>query len=128
MGDERRRRLLVVEDSPMMVRMYRMVLGPRYELAFAADGSEGLDAAAREPDVDGMVVDVNMPGMDGLEFIRRLRGELGMTDVPVLVCSTEATEADREAARAAGANGFLPKPWQPAELLAAVDARLGGGS
>ena len=128
MGDERRRRLLVVEDSPMMVRMYRMVLGPRYELAFAADGAEGLDAAAREPDVDGMVVDVNMPGMDGLEFIRRLRGELGMTDVPVLVCSTEATEADREAARAAGANGFLPKPWQPAELLAALDARLGGAS
>lgn len=128
MGDERRRRLLVVEDSPMMVRMYRMVLGPRYELAFAADGAEGLDAAAREPDVDGMVVDVNMPGMDGLEFIRRLRGELGMTDVPVLVCSTEATEADREAARAAGANGFLPKPWQPAELLAALDARLGGPS
>jgi two-component system chemotaxis response regulator CheY len=126
--DERRRRLLVVEDSPMMVRMYRMVLGPRYELAFAADGAEGLDAAAREPGVDGMVVDVNMPGMDGLEFIRRLRDELGMTDVPVLVCSTEATEADREAARAAGANGFLPKPWQPTELLAALDARLGGTS
>ncbi|WP_420127834.1 response regulator [Longimicrobium sp.] len=126
MGDERRRRLLVVEDSPMMVRMYRMVLGPRYELAFAADGAEGLDAAAREPDVDGMVVDINMPGMDGLEFVRRLRSELGMTEVPVLVCSTEATEADREAARAAGANGFLPKPWQPAELLAALDERLGG--
>jgi CheY-like chemotaxis protein len=125
-GDERRRRLLVVEDSPMMVRMYRMVLGPRYELAFAADGAEGLDAAAREPDVDGMVVDINMPGMDGLEFVRRLRGELGMTAVPVLVCSTEASEADREAARAAGANGFLPKPWQPAELLAALDERLGG--
>jgi CheY-like chemotaxis protein len=127
-GDERRRRLLVVEDSPMMVRMYRMVLGPRYELSFAADGAEGLDAAAREPDVDGMVVDINMPGMDGLEFVRRLRGELGMTEVPVLVCSTEASEADQEAARAAGANGFLPKPWQPAELLAALDARLGGAS
>jgi two-component system chemotaxis response regulator CheY len=127
LGDERRR-LLVVEDSPMMVRMYRMVLGPRYDLTFAADGAEGLDAAARDPGVHGMVVDVNMPGMDGLEFIRRLRGELGMTDVPVLVCSTEATEADREAARAAGANGFLPKPWQPAELLQAVTRRLDGES
>lgn len=124
MGDERRRRLLVVEDSPMMVRMYRMVLGPHYALAFAADGAEGLDAAARDPDVDGMVVDINMPGMDGLEFVRRLRTELGMTDVPVLVCSTEAAEADQAAARQAGANGFLPKPWQPAELLAALAARL----
>lgn len=124
MGDERRRRLLVVEDSPMMVRMYRMVLGPHYELAFAADGAEGLDAAARDPEVDGMVVDINMPGMDGLEFVRRLRGELGMTAVPVLVCSTEAADADQQAARDAGANGFLPKPWQPAQLLAALAARL----
>ena len=123
MGDERRR-LLVVEDSPMMVRMYRMVLGPHYELAFAADGAEGLDAAARDPGVHGMVVDINMPGMDGLEFVRRLRVELGMTAVPVLVCSTEAAEADQQAARDAGANGFLPKPWQPAQLLAALAARL----
>ncbi|HST62892.1 MAG TPA: response regulator [Longimicrobium sp.] len=127
MADERRRRVLVVEDSPMMVRMYRMVLGGPYELVFAADGAEGLDAAAREPALDGMVVDINMPAMDGLEFIRRLRGELGMTDVPVLVCSTEATEADREAARQAGATGFIPKPWTPPELLAAVRAQLAGG-
>jgi len=111
----------------MMVRMYRMVLGGPYELVFAADGAEGLDAAAREPALDGMVVDINMPAMDGLEFIRRLRGELGMTDVPVLVCSTEATEADREAARQAGATGFIPKPWTPPELLAAVRAQLAGG-
>lgn len=124
MGDDRRR-VLVVEDSPMMVRMYRMVLGPRYDLAFAADGAEGLDAAARDPGVHGMVVDINMPGMDGLEFIRRLRTELGMTDVPVLVCSTEAAEGDREAARRAGADGFLAKPWRPAELLAALAERLG---
>jgi two-component system chemotaxis response regulator CheY len=126
-GDERRR-LLVVEDSPMMVRMYRMVLGPHYELAFAADGAEGLDAAARDPKVHGMVVDINMPGMDGLEFVRRLRTELGMTDVPVLVCSTEAAEADQAAARQAGANAFLPKPWQPAQLLAAVAERLNGAA
>ena len=126
MADERRRRVLVVEDSPMMVRMYRMVLGGPYELVFAADGAEGLDAAAREPALDGMVVDINMPAMDGLEFIRRLRGELGMADVPVLVCSTEATDADREAARQAGATGFIPKPWTPPELLAAVRAQLAG--
>lgn len=109
----------------MMVRMYRMVLGGRYDLAFAADGAEGLDAAAREPGLDGLVVDINMPAMDGLEFIRRLRGELGMTDVPVLVCSTEAADADREAARQAGANGFLPKPWTPPALLEALQAQLG---
>lgn len=123
-----RRRILVVEDSPMMTRMYRMVLGGAHDLVFAADGAEGLDAAAREPALDLFVVDINMPRMDGLEFVRRLRGELAVTDVPVLVCSTESSEADRAAARAAGATDFLPKPWTPDELLAAVRAHLGGAA
>lgn len=121
-----RRHILVVEDSPMMTRMYRMVLGGAHDLVFAADGAEGLDAAAREPVLDLLLVDINMPRMDGLEFVRRLRGELGMTEVPVLVCSTESSDADRAAARAAGATDFLPKPWTPDELLAAVRTHLGG--
>ena len=108
----------------MMTRMYRMVLGTRHELAFAADGAEGLEVAGRDPGLELMIVDVNMPAMDGLEFIRRLRGELGRTEVPVLVCSTEASAADQAAALAAGAQGFLAKPWTPAELLAAVGAHL----
>ena len=126
MADERRR-ILVVEDSPMMTRMYRLVLGGRHDLTFAADGVEGLDAAARDPGLELMIVDVNMPAMDGLEFIRRVRGELGMTGVPILVCSTEASEADQASAREAGAHGFLPKPWTPEQLLAAVAERLAAG-
>lgn len=127
MAAEGRGRVLVVEDSPMMVRMYRMVLGARYDLTFAGDGAEGLDAAARDAGFDALVVDVNLPGMDGLEFIRRLRGELGMGDVPVLVCSTEDAPTDRAAAREAGATGYLAKPWEPAALLAALDGLLDGG-
>jgi CheY-like chemotaxis protein len=106
----------------MMVRMYRLVLGPRFDVSFAADGAEGLDAAARNPELDVVVVDVNMPNMDGLEFTRRLRGELGMTSVPVLVCSTEQSEGDLAAAREAGADSFLPKPWTPPQLLDALEA------
>jgi CheY-like chemotaxis protein len=121
-ADEKRRSILVVEDSPMMVRMYRLVLGPRFDVSFAADGAEGLDAAARNPELDVVVVDVNMPNMDGLEFTRRLRGELGMTSVPVLVCSTEQSEGDLAAAREAGADSFLPKPWTPPQLLDALEA------
>jgi CheY-like chemotaxis protein len=121
-ADEKRRSILVVEDSPMMVRMYRLVLGPRFDVSFAADGAEGLDAAARNPELDAVVVDVNMPNMDGLEFTRRLRGELGMTSVPVLVCSTEQSEGDLAAARQAGADSFLPKPWTPPQLLDALEA------
>lgn len=122
-----RPKILVVEDSPMMARLYRMVLH-RYDLRFAADGSEALDLASVEPDADLLIVDVNMPRMDGLEFIRRLRTELGMDDVPVLVCSTETHEDDRRAAREAGGSGFLPKPWTPGELLEAVAVHLPEGA
>lgn len=123
MADERRR-ILVVEDSPMMCRMYKLVLGPAHDLVFAANGAEGLDRAAAGPPFDLLVVDINMPHMDGIEFVTRLRGELGI-HTPVLVSSTETSDADQEAARAAGAQAFLAKPWTPDALLAAVRERLG---
>jgi two-component system chemotaxis response regulator CheY len=122
-----RRRILVVEDSPMMCRLYRLVLGAENDLRFAADGVEGLDLAAQEPDLDLLIVDINMPRMDGLEFVRRLRSELGMTRPPVLVSSTESGEEDRRLAREAGADGFLAKPWTPEQLREAVQERVGEG-
>lgn len=117
------KKILVVEDSPTMSQLYRIVLGQdeRRELLFAANGLEGLDLAAQEPDVDLFIVDINMPHMDGLEFLRRLRSELGAIDTPAIVVSTEGSEADRQAALAAGANAYLRKPWSPAELLEVVD-------
>jgi two-component system, chemotaxis family, chemotaxis protein CheY len=118
-----RRRILVVEDSPMMRRLYRMVL-EGYDVRIASDGAEALDLAALEPDVDLFIVDINMPRMDGLELIRRLRNELGMARVPVLVSSTESADEDRRPAHEAGATGFLPKPWAPEDLTAAVRGQL----
>lgn len=113
-------KVLVLEDSPMMCSLYRMVLSES-ELYFAADGVEGLDRAAQHPDVDLYIVDVNLPRMDGIEFIRRLRSDLEVTDRPVLVVSTECSRADRETAYEAGADGYLCKPWTPEELLDALD-------
>jgi two-component system, chemotaxis family, chemotaxis protein CheY len=115
-------KFLIVEDSPTMTRMYRTVLGRQgdAELLFAGTGVEGLDRAAQRPDMEMFIVDINMPEMDGLEFLRRLRGELGLTQ-PALVVSTESQEADREAAREAGADAYLEKPWEPDRLLAAIE-------
>ncbi len=119
---DRPRRILIVEDSPTMCQLYRIVLGNSAgaELLFASNGVEGLDQVARAPDVDLVIVDVNMPHMDGLEFLRRMRNDLGFT-MPALVISTEAEDHDRAAAMDAGANGYLRKPWNPEELLGTVD-------
>lgn len=111
-----RGKVLIVEDSPMMQSLYRMVLADEAgELVFAEDGVEGLDRAAQEPDLELFIVDVNLPRLDGIEFIRRLRTELGV-DAPVVVVSTECADTDKEAAREAGADEYLCKPWEPAEL------------
>lgn len=104
-----------------MRQLYRAVLSAEgAELVYAENGAEALDCAAQNPDVDLFIVDINMPQMDGLEFLRRLRGELGLADAPALVVSTEAEEEDHRAAIEAGASGYLKKPWTPPELLAAV--------
>jgi CheY-like chemotaxis protein len=113
------RKILVVEDSPTMVQLYRVVLDDRV-LLFARDGLEGLELAAKHEDVDLFIVDINMPRMDGMEFLRKLRGELGVRDVPAIVISSEAEDADEAEARDAGANAYLRKPWRPDELRRAM--------
>lgn len=115
------RKILVVEDSALMRQLYRAVLsGEGAELIYAENGAEALDRAAETPDIDLFIVDINMPQMDGLEFLRRLRGELGCVDTPALVISTEAEDEDHRSAIAAGASGYLRKPWTPPQLLEAV--------
>jgi two-component system, chemotaxis family, chemotaxis protein CheY len=116
------RKVLVLEDSTMMCSIYRMVLAAEgRELIFARDGVEGLDRAAAEGDVDLYIVDVNLPRLDGISFIRRLRSELG-AEAPVVVVSTECGEQDQAAAREAGADAYLCKPWTPEELKKVIDA------
>lgn len=119
--DDSLRRVLVVEDSPTMVQLYRIVLGGRggTQLLFAPDGVEGLDRVAQEPDLDLVIVDINMPRLDGFEFLRRARRDLGLT-APAIVVSTEGAETDRAAALDAGADGYLRKPWTPDQLLEAI--------
>ncbi len=105
----------------MMQSLYRMLLADEAEsLRFAGDGIEGLDMAAAEPDLDLCIVDVNLPRLDGITFIRRLRTELGLGSVRVVVVSTECGDADRDAAFEAGADRYLCKPWEPAQLLEAI--------
>ncbi|WP_018261721.1 response regulator [Methylobacterium sp. WSM2598] len=119
-------RILVVDDASLVRRYYREVLeAGGFAVDEAINGIEALERLLSGP-YDLLVVDVNMPKMDGLTFLRALRArEAPLRGLPVLVTSTEAGAADRAAARAAGANLYLVKPIA-AEVLRAHAAALTG--
>lgn len=103
--------MLVIDDAALMRLYYREVLeGAGFEVDEALNGLEALEKVLMTPP-DLLIVDVNMPQMDGFTFLRKLRRHaLPLGGTPALVMSTEAGPQDVEAARAAGANFYLAKP------------------
>ncbi len=85
----------------------------------AVDGQDGLDKA-RKHTVDLELTDQNMPGMDGLSLIKALRGMKNYQNVPILMLTTESGDDMKAMGRAAGANGWLVKPFDPARLTEVV--------
>jgi two-component system KDP operon response regulator KdpE len=114
-------RVLVVDDEPQIRRALSINLRARgYEVETAASGEEALQrAAARAPDV--VVLDLGLPGMDGVEVIRGLRG---WTTVPIVVLSVRDQERDKVVALDAGADDYVTKPFGMGELLARLRAAL----
>lgn len=112
-----RARVLVVDDAALVRLFYRDVLEQAgFEVHEALNGIEGLEAVLGEP-FDLLVVDVNMPQMDGLTFIANVRRQaLPIAATPILVTSTQAGAVDFEAAERAGANSYLVKPIEPRTL------------
>jgi len=108
-------RVLVVDDEPQIRKALRVNLAARgYEVDLAATGEEALSlAAARHPDV--VLLDLGLPGIDGIDVIDGLRG---WTSVPVIVLSVRGEEADKVAALDAGADDYVTKPFGMDELLA----------
>ena len=121
-------RLLIVDDSPAMRAFVRRVVGlSGFDLAAcfeAANGQEALDLLRHEW-VDAILTDINMPGMDGEEFLRRLAGDEMYRSIPAIVISTDATHHRRERLLAIGARGYLSKPFLPEALRAQLAATLG---
>ena len=105
-------RVLVVDDNEdhrFLTRRAVAALGPQVEVALAEDGPAALRAAAEvRPDI--VLLDVKMPGMDGFEVLRRLRGDAATRDVVVVMFTSSDSEADRERGEALGASGFVTKP------------------
>src|SRR4029450_11646960 len=108
-------RVLVVDDEPQILRALGINLRARgYEVDLADDGEHALDLAARQhPDV--VVLDLGLPGIDGVDVIRGLRG---WTTVPIVVLSVRDAEGEKVAALDAGADDYVTKPFGMDELLA----------
>lgn len=121
-------KVLVVDDSLLMHKMYALALRayPRggVEAFFAASGFEGLARLQEQPDTALVLLDVNMPGLNGLEFLGRVRAEPALRDIPVVLQSTEDQQEDMERGLAAGARGYLRKPFTPQQLHQLLDTVL----
>ena len=123
-GDETKPRLLVVDDEQSIVDFIK--LGMRYEgfkVEDAGDGVSGLDIAQRtRPDL--IVLDVMLPGMDGIEVCQRLRMSEATSDIPILMLTAKDEVRDRVVGLESGADDYLTKPFSFEELLARVRALL----
>ena len=118
-------RVLVVEDSSAMRAFVRATLESDgdYEVTEAASGFEALRVLPRAT-FDLAVLDINMPDINGLELISFMRKTDAHKHTPLIVISTEASDRDRTRALELGANAFVPKPFTPEDLLAAVSRLL----
>src|SRR5574341_839223 len=116
------KKVIVIDDSALIHQMYKMVL-MRYkcEIIAAQNGQDGLEKLAKNPDADLILLDINMPLMNGLEFIKKVR-EIGKYDhVPIVIVSTEGKEEDTMRGLALGAKGYVKKPFQPSDMHALIE-------
>ncbi len=119
------RTVLAVDDSSSIRQMVKLALtAGGYDVVLAVDGNDGL-AQARTFRADLVLTDLNMPGMNGLALIREIRKLPAYKGVPVLFLSTESTAELKQEARAAGATGWIVKPFQQDQLVAAIRRVLG---
>lgn len=118
-------RVLIIDDALTVRMYYRQILERAgFEVVEAGNGLEGLEKAA-EAIPELMLVDVNMPKMDGYTMLRAVRADEGLRAIPAVMISTEAEARDGEKAYAAGANVYLIKPVRPDDLLALTRMMLG---
>ena len=117
--------ILAVDDSPSIRQMVAFTLkGAGYEVTEAVDGQDGLNKAKAKP-FNLVLTDQNMPQMDGITLIKSLRGLPQYKTVPILVLTTEAGDALKTQGRAAGATGWLVKPFDPQKLMEVVKKVIG---
>jgi two-component system, cell cycle response regulator DivK len=114
------KRILVVEDQEDNRQIVRDLLTANdYEMTEAENGEEALAAVAKErPDL--ILMDIQLPVMDGYEATRRIKADPSLSSIPIIAVTSYALSGDEEKARAAACNDFVPKPYSPRQLLAKI--------
>ena len=121
------KKILVVDDSPTVRKLINYVLRKKdYVTEEAEDGMDAMEKLSAT-EIDLVIVDLNMPNMDGISFVRNLRNSYYNLDLPVIMLTTTSDDDLRKEAYGAGVNMFLNKPIQPEVLLYKIDSLLGGG-
>ena len=112
--------ILAVDDSASLRQMVSFTLKSEgHQVVEAADGEEGLQSAKAQT-FDLVITDVNMPRMDGISLIRELRALPNYRSVPLLMLTTESSAEKKSAGKAAGATGWIVKPFNPDKLLSVI--------
>ena len=114
------RHILVVEDQEDNRQIMRDLLTANdYEMTEAENGEEALAAVAKDrPDL--ILMDIQLPVMDGCEATRRIKADPSLSSIPIIAVTSYALSEDEEKARAAGCIDFVPKPFSPRHLLAKI--------
>jgi two-component system, cell cycle response regulator DivK len=118
------KRILVVEDHEDNRQILRDLLGNAgYQMIEAETGEDGLAAAAAHtPDL--ILMDIQLPGLDGYEATRRLKADPALRSIPIIVVTSYALSGDEAKARAAGCDAYVTKPFSPRQLLAKIKEYL----
>ncbi|MDY7095111.1 MAG: response regulator [Acidobacteriota bacterium] len=115
-----RKKFLVIDDSKLIHKMFNVMLR-QYEVVHALDGREGLQMLSQHPDVNLVLLDINMPHMNGLEFLETVRKDQALAELPVVIISTEGKEEDTQRAMDAGATAYIKKPFDHKQLMDVVE-------
>jgi two-component system chemotaxis response regulator CheY len=120
------KKIMTVDDAATMRKLIGFTLrGAGHEVLEAEDGMRAL-AVLDSKEVDLVITDINMPNMNGIDLTRRIRSLPKYRSTPILIVTTESELAIKSQAKAAGATGWIVKPFRPDQLVAVVSKVLGG--
>jgi two-component system chemotaxis response regulator CheY len=115
------KKVLIVDDSATVRQQVRAALGmAEFDVVEASDGTEGAEMINRLTDLAAVICDVNMPRMNGLEMLETVKKDPKNTALPIVMLTTEGQHELVQRAKAAGAKGWIVKPFKPELLLAAI--------